>query len=71
AAPTLLKLEDNVKQYKTDLVRFKREKQEKVAADYKEHTVYRWLSGHSERPRFARKRRFIRKPRQFTIDKTS
>ncbi|CAH2319719.1 Hypothetical predicted protein, partial [Pelobates cultripes] len=71
SAPTLLKLENNIKNYKTDLVRFKREKQEKVTADYKEHRVYRWLSGKSDVPYFIKKRRPIRKPRQFTIDKTS
>ncbi|CAH2245950.1 Hypothetical predicted protein, partial [Pelobates cultripes] len=28
-APTLLRLEQNIKEYKTNLIRFKREKQEK------------------------------------------
>ncbi|CAH2247993.1 Hypothetical predicted protein, partial [Pelobates cultripes] len=71
AAPTLLKLEQNVKEYKTNLIRFKREKQEKVKNDYTEHRVYRWLSGQNEAPRFTRNRRPIRRPRQYTIDKTS
>ncbi|CAH2249770.1 Hypothetical predicted protein [Pelobates cultripes] len=71
ATSTLLKLENNIKNYKTDLIRFKKDKQEKVTADYKEHRVYKWLSGTSDLPRFARKRRPIRKPRHYTIDKTS
>ncbi|CAH2274378.1 Hypothetical predicted protein [Pelobates cultripes] len=57
--------------YKTDLIRFKREKQEKVTSDYKEHRVYKWLSVRNDLPYFIKKRRPIRKPKQYTIDKTS
>ncbi|CAH2294778.1 Hypothetical predicted protein [Pelobates cultripes] len=71
AVPMVLKLNQAVKEYKTDQVRFKREKVEKVKADYSEDRVYKWLNGHNEQPRFARNRRPIRKPRQFTINRTS
>lgn len=39
------KLKMNVEKFKTDLLRFKRDKLRKVEDDYVQHRVYRWLVG--------------------------
>ncbi|OCT97831.1 hypothetical protein XELAEV_18010063mg [Xenopus laevis] len=41
------KLKTNVDSFKSDLLRFKRDKLHKVEDDYQQHRVYRWLGGHS------------------------
>lgn len=66
----IIKLNNDLETYRTDLIRFKREKLDKVHADYADHRVYRWLSGDSSRNNFVARPR-IRKPARSTIDYTS
>ncbi|CAH2272508.1 Hypothetical predicted protein [Pelobates cultripes] len=68
----ILKLQDELTKYKNELIRFKKQKLEKVNNDYKYHQVYRWLGGSHDnyRPN-TRFRTKIRKPSFQTVDASS
>ncbi|CAH2222003.1 Hypothetical predicted protein, partial [Pelobates cultripes] len=58
--------------YRNDLIKFKKQKLEKVNYDYTHHQVYHWLSGgERRRPQFLRQKTKIRKPQFMSIDTSS
>ncbi|CAH2301338.1 Hypothetical predicted protein [Pelobates cultripes] len=72
ATVQMLKLQDEINKYKNDLIRFKKQKLEKVNNDYKYHQVYRWLGGAQDNYRpYSKLRTKIRKPIFQTIDASS
>ncbi|XP_063289529.1 cyclic nucleotide-gated olfactory channel-like [Pelobates fuscus] len=62
-------LKEEVAKYQNELIKFKKQKLERVQQDYRDHTVYKWLTGGQYRQRRPKKR--ILKPRIPTIDVTS
>ncbi|CAH2222412.1 Hypothetical predicted protein [Pelobates cultripes] len=57
--------------YRNDLIRFKKQKVEKVNFDYTHHQVYHWISGERRRLPFQRNRQRTRKPQFLSIDTSS
>ncbi|CAH2283173.1 Hypothetical predicted protein [Pelobates cultripes] len=70
---TLIKLQDDIQKYQNDLIRFKKQKLNKVNHDYTHHQVYRWLSGSDSNSRNppSRYQQRITKPKFKTIDVSS
>ncbi|CAH2300962.1 Hypothetical predicted protein, partial [Pelobates cultripes] len=70
----MVKLQDEIMRYRNDLIRFKKqkvEKVEKVNFDYTHHQVYHWISGERRRLPFQRNRQRTRKPQFLSIDTSS
>ncbi|CAH2273694.1 Hypothetical predicted protein [Pelobates cultripes] len=62
---------DEIMRYRNDLIRFKKQKVEKVNFDYTHHQVYHWISGERRRPTFNRNKQRIRKPQFISIETSS
>ncbi|CAH2252896.1 Hypothetical predicted protein [Pelobates cultripes] len=71
SAQQMIKLQDEVMRYRNDLIRFKKQKLERVNYDYTHHQVYHWLSGERRRPQFQRQKIRVRKPQFMSIDTSS
>ncbi|CAH2293701.1 Hypothetical predicted protein [Pelobates cultripes] len=67
----MVKLQDEIMRYRNDLIRFIKQKVEKVNFDYTHHQVYHWISGERRRPPFQRNRQRVRKPQFLSIDTSS
>ncbi|CAH2223277.1 Hypothetical predicted protein [Pelobates cultripes] len=67
----MVKLQDEITRYRNDLIRFKKQKLERVNFDYTHHQVYHWLCGERRKPNFSRYKQKVRKPQFLSIDTSS